>query len=85
MSQYPQQEQIDDFTKIIFFNKYRPIKLIGEGKFAKIYSAVNLINQQKIALKVVNKYYINNLIKYIGKQRCQTTFFRTRSFYYGLS
>ena len=55
MSQSQKQEQVDDFTKTIIFNKYRPIKLINEGKCTKIYSAEHLINQQKFALKVVNK------------------------------
>jgi len=46
--------QNDDFTKRIFFGKYRPVKKIGEGSFGKIYSAINTKNEQKFALKMVN-------------------------------
>ena len=49
------KKQVDDFTKRTFFNKYRPIKKLGEGSFGKIYSAVNINNQQKFALKMVTK------------------------------
>ena len=37
----------------LFFNKYKPIKKLGEGSFGKIYSAVNINNQQQFALKMV--------------------------------
>ena len=47
------QKQADDFTRRLFFNKYRPVKKLGEGSFGKIYSAVNINNQQKFALKMV--------------------------------
>ena len=47
------QKQEDDFTRRLFFNKYKPIKKLGEGSFGKIYSAVNINNQQKFALKMV--------------------------------
>ena len=45
----PQIEQL------IFFNKYKPSKKLGEGSFGKIYSAENILNEQKFALKMVNK------------------------------
>ena len=47
--------QVDEFTKRLFFNKYRPVKKLGEGSFGKIYSAVNINTQQQFALKMVNK------------------------------
>ena len=47
------QKVVDDFTKRLFFNKYRPIKKLGEGSFGNIYSAVNINNQQQFALKMV--------------------------------
>ena len=37
------------------FKEYRIKKKLGEGSFGKIYSAVNINNQQKFALKMVNK------------------------------
>ena len=48
-----QQNKEDEFCKKLFFNKYRPVKKLGEGSFGKIYSAVNINNQQKFALKMV--------------------------------
>jgi serine/threonine protein kinase len=56
MSHHDNQKQVDEFTKRLFFNKYRPIKKLGEGSFGKIYSAVNITNQQKFALKMVKNY-----------------------------
>ena len=51
-------KQTDDFTNRLFFNKYRPVKKLGEGSFGKIYSATNINNKQKFALKMVNFIYI---------------------------
>jgi serine/threonine protein kinase len=48
-------KQTDEFTKRLFFNKYRPETKLGEGSFGKIYSAVNITNQQKFALKMVKQ------------------------------
>ena len=55
MSHHHHQKQVDDFTKRTFFIFFRPIKKLGEGSFGKIYSAVNINNQQKFALKMVIK------------------------------
>jgi serine/threonine protein kinase len=49
------QNQGDDFQRRLFFNKYKPVKKLGEGSFGKIYSAVNISNQQNFALKMVKK------------------------------
>ena len=43
----------DPIINTLFFGKYRPIKKLGEGSFGKIYSAVNINNQQQFALKMV--------------------------------
>ena len=55
MSHHHHQNENDDFTKRIYFNKYRLLKKLGEGSFGKIYSAENILNEQKFALKMVNK------------------------------
>ena len=47
------EKEADDFSKRLFINKYRPVKKLGEGSFGKIYSAINITNQQKFALKMV--------------------------------
>jgi serine/threonine protein kinase len=56
------QKQEDEFTKRLFFNKYKPEKKLGEGSFGKIYSAVNITNQQRYALKMVKQYYNYQII-----------------------
>ena len=53
---HPNKKQNDEFCKRLFFNKYRPVKKLGEGSFGKIYSAVNINTNQKFALKMVKKY-----------------------------
>ena len=50
-----QEKQNDEFTNKLFFNKYKPENKLGEGSFGKIYSAVNITNKQKFALKMVKK------------------------------
>ena len=53
------KESEDDFSRRLFFNKYKPVKKLGEGSFGKIYSAVNINNQQKFALKMVRNNYFD--------------------------
>ena len=58
------KKQTDEFCKRLFFNKYRPVKKLGEGSFGKIYSAVNINTNQKFALKMVkNNYYFFNIYR----------------------
>ena len=54
--------RIDYILKKNFFHKYKPIKRIGEGSFAKIYSAININTNEKFALKMVTKKYNIKLI-----------------------
>ena len=58
----------DSITKRTFFNKYKPVKKLGEGSFGKIYSAVNITTQQKYALKMVRILPCNWFV-FIGKKR----------------
>ena len=62
-SHHHHQKEKDDFTKRTFFNKYKPLKKLGEGSFGKIYSAVNINNQQKFALKMEYKDAQQNLLE----------------------
>lgn len=48
----------DDINGKMFFNKYKPEKKLGEGSFGKIYSAVNITNSEKVALKMVRIAYL---------------------------
>ena len=73
------EKQTDEFTRRLFFNKYRPVKKLGEGSFGKIYSAVNINNNQKFALKMVNNNYFN--YKNIGIKRSKSKFIRIGSIY----
>ena len=45
----------DHLLNQVFFNKYKLVQKLGEGSFGKIYSAVNISNQQNFALKMVKK------------------------------
>ena len=63
MSHHHHQKQVDDFTKRTFFNKYRPLKKLGEGSFGKIYSAVNVTDGEHYALKMENKESGQNLLE----------------------
>lgn len=47
----------------IYFSKYKPEYKIGEGSFGKIFSAINITNGEKFALKLVK----NQLLIKIGK------------------
>ena len=44
----------EDTNVKIYFSKYKTIKKIGEGSFGKIYSALNISNNEKLAMKMVN-------------------------------
>ena len=56
-------KQVDDFTNRLFFNKYKPVKKLGEGSFGKIYSAINVNTKQKFALKMELKDANQNLLE----------------------
>ena len=57
MSHNQDKQSTDEFSRRLFFNKYKPVKKLGEGSFGKIYSAVNINNQQKFALKMVRNHF----------------------------
>jgi serine/threonine protein kinase len=46
-----------------FYNKYKVVKKIGEGSFGQIYSAVNVTNDEMIALKLERKDEKNDLLE----------------------
>ena len=76
------QSTNDTITKRTFFNKYKPIKKLGEGSFGKIYSSININTNEKFALKMVKKNKIKTYktIK-IGKQRIKSKSLRSRSIF----
>jgi serine/threonine protein kinase len=45
----------DSLINTFFYPNFKPVKKLGEGSFGKIYSAVNISNQQNFALKMVKK------------------------------
>ena len=53
----PQIEQL------IFFNKYKPSKKLGEGSFGKIYLAYNVTTKEKYALKLENRNSHQSLLE----------------------
>ena len=48
---------------LIFFNKYKPSKKLGEGSFGKIYLAYNVITKEKFALKLENRNNHQSLLE----------------------
>ena len=48
---------------LIFFNKYKPSKKLGEGSFGKIYLAYNVITKEKYALKLENRNNHQSLLE----------------------
>ena len=58
MSHHQDKQSTDDFSRRLFFNKYKPVQKLGEGSFGKIYSAVNINTQQKFALKMVKNNFL---------------------------
>ena len=49
--------------KILFFGKYKLIKLIGHGSFGNVYEGINIINNKKVAIKVEKKERGYDLLK----------------------
>ena len=48
---------------IIFFNKYKPSKKLGEGSFGKIYLAYNVSTKDKYAIKLENRNSHQSLLE----------------------
>lgn len=46
-----------------FYNKYKVVKKIGEGSFGQIYQALNVTNDEMIALKLEKKDEKNDLLE----------------------
>ena len=53
----------DQILSSIFFKKYKPLKIIGEGTFSTVYEGVNIIDKSKAALKIENKDSKISLLK----------------------
>jgi serine/threonine protein kinase len=51
------------FEGRFFYNKYKVQKKIGEGSFGQIYSAINVTNDEQIALKLEKKDEKNDLLE----------------------
>lgn len=47
----------------VYFSKYKTLKKIGEGSFGKIYSAINISNNDRLAMKMVI-YLISTIFKF---------------------
>ena len=53
----------DKILSLIFFKKYKPLKIIGEGTFSVVYEGVNIQNKEKVALKIEQKDSKISLLK----------------------
>ena len=66
IAQNEYSDYIDNNKKIlssIFFKKYKPIKIIGEGSFSVVYEGVNIKNKEKVALKIEQRNSKISLLK----------------------
>ena len=72
MDKYIRENLNSNFIKKypLIFKKYRPLKKIASGSFSEIYSGVNIINNEKVAIKI-EKRNIKN--KYLESE-CYTLF-----------
>ena len=72
MDKYIRENLNSNFLKKypLIFKKYRPLKKIASGSFSEIYSGVNIINNEKVAIKI-EKRNIKN--KYLESE-CYTLF-----------
>lgn len=48
-------ETMDGRVRNILFGKYEMGRMLGQGTFAKVYYGKNLITQESVAIKVINK------------------------------
>ena len=53
----------DKILSLIFFKKYKPLKIIGEGTFSVVYEGINITNKEKVALKIEQKDAKISLLK----------------------
>ena len=45
----------EKILSLIFFKKYKPLKILGAGTFSIVYEGINKIDNSKVALKIENK------------------------------
>ncbi|KAL9460067.1 hypothetical protein AB3S75_003295 [Citrus x aurantiifolia] len=48
-------ETMDERVRNILFGKYEMGRMLGQGTFAKVYYGKNLVTQESVAIKVINK------------------------------
>jgi serine/threonine protein kinase len=45
----------EDFTEIPSFRQYKPLKVIGNGGYSRVYQVINTVSKQTFAMKVMKK------------------------------
>ena len=59
----PNSELDKKILSLIFFKKYKPIKLLGTGTFSVVYEGINIKDNSKVALKLEEKNINKSLLK----------------------
>ena len=59
----PNSELDKKILSLIFFKKYKPIKLLGAGTFSVVYEGINIKDNSKVALKLEEKKLNKSLLK----------------------
>jgi serine/threonine protein kinase len=57
------RQSFDPLIRNVYFNKYKPIKKIGEGSFGLIYMAENILSEEVYALKFEDRHSGQNLLE----------------------
>jgi hypothetical protein len=47
----------------IFFTKYKPLDLIGEGSFGKCFKGINIQNNEEVCFKIEKKIESKKFLK----------------------
>ena len=59
----PNSDLDKKILSLIFFKKYKPIKLLGAGTFSVVYEGINIKDNTKVALKLEEKKLNKSLLK----------------------
>ena len=59
----PNSDLDKKILSLIFFKKYKPLKLLGAGTFSVVYEGINIKDHSKVALKLEEKKLNKSLLK----------------------
>lgn len=57
------ENSAETLMRNLYFNKYKPLKKLGEGSFGTIYMAENILTKEIYALKFEDRHSGQNLLE----------------------